>query len=182
MPLLFPDTTVLVNFVLMARVDLFAELVGANGAWTYTIAEEAARRSADPGMEGLQRYRSLLGEPILPTPDERAYAFRLRARIAAPGDHPGKHQGEAETISVMSSRNVSGAFVTDDLAAATLAQAPGIELKVYNTGDLIRLAVKAKKIDLDTAWDMIELLRAQGRARGMPAIRDRLSQWVFGSP
>jgi hypothetical protein len=54
-PLLFPDTTVLVNFVQMARVDLFAELVGTNGQWTYTIAEEAARLvsgdsrcSADP--------------------------------------------------------------------------------------------------------------------------------------
>lgn len=179
MPLLFPDTTVLINFVVMARVDLFAELVGDNGQWTYTIAEEAVRLSTRPGMEGLQRFRGILGEPLLPSPAERAYALRLRARIASPYDHPQQHHGEAETIAIMDTRAVVGAFVTDDLAAATLARSAGIGLHVYTTGDLIRLAVKTKRIDLDTAWDMIEVLRTHGRARGMPTVRDQLSQWVF---
>ena len=163
----------------MARVDLFAELVGSNGAWTNTVAEEAARLSVNADMEGLQRIRSILGEPILPTLVERAYTLRLRARIAAPADHPQQHLGEAETIAIMHTRSVNGAFVTDDLGAATLARSPEIALIVYSTGDLIRLAVRTRKIDLDTAWDLIEILRRHGRARGLPPVRDRVSQWVF---
>ena len=179
MPLLFPDTTVLVNFVLMARVDLFAELVRSNGAWTYTIAEEANRLSAAEGMEGLQRIVGILGKPILPTPSERVDALRIRERIAGPGDHPHQHHGEAETIAVMHARSVNAAFVTDDLKAATLARSPDFSLRVYTTGDLIGSAVRSRRIDLDTAWDMIEVLRSHGRARGMPPVRDRLSQWVY---
>ena len=179
MPLLFPDTTVLVNFVQMARVDLFAELVSTNGQWTLTIAEEAARLSSRPGLEGLHRFRSLLDDPLIPNPAERAYAFRLRARIAAPGDDPRAHQGEAETIAVMHSQLINGAFFTVDLAAATLARSADIGLKVYTTGDLIRLAVRTNKIDLDTAWGMIEVLRSHGQARGVPVVREQLSQWVF---
>lgn len=181
MPLLFPDTTVLVNFVQMARVDLFAELVGENGQWTYTIAEEAARLSSRSGLEGLQRFRGILGDPLIPDQGERAYALRLRARIAAPGDDPRAHQGEAETIAVMHNRAVAGAFVTDDRAAATLARSRAIGLKVYATGDLVRLAVRGRKIDLDTAWDMIEVLRSHGQARGLPPVRDQLKQWVYGN-
>jgi hypothetical protein len=180
-PLLFPDTTVLINFVLMARVDLFAELVGSNGAWTYTIAEEANRKSRQPGLDGLNRMRSILGNPLLPSPAERIETIRLRARIAQPKDHPHQHQGEAETIAIMKLRSVVGAFVTDDLSAADLARSPSIGLKVYTTGDLIRLAVRTRRIDLDTAWDMIELLRVHNRARGMPRVRDHLSQWVFAN-
>jgi len=179
-PLLFPDTTVLINFVLMARVDLFAELVGSNGTWTYTIAQESERKSAEPGLEGLQRMQGILGIPLLPSPAERIETIRLRARIAKPNDHPHEHQGEAETIAIMSLRSINGAFVTDDLAAADLARAPDLGLRVYTTGDLIRLAVRSSRIDLDTAWDLIEILRTHGRARGMPPIRSLLSQWVFG--
>ncbi|MEP6480106.1 MAG: hypothetical protein ABJB03_11985 [Rhodoglobus sp.] len=179
MPLLFPDTTVLVNFVLMARVDLLAELVGTNGAWTYTIAEESARQSSNPHLVGLDRMHAILGDPIVPSPVERLETMRLRAKIAKPDDHRSQHLGEAETIAVMTSRAIAGAFVTDDLAAADLARSPEIGLKVYTTGDLIRLAVRAKKIDLDTAWEMINVLRSHQRARGMPAVREQLSQWVF---
>lgn len=181
MPLLFPDTTVLVSFVLMARVDLFADLVGTNGAWTYTIAEEAARKSADPGMDGLQRFRGILGEPLLPSPAERIDTSRYRARIATQGDHPREHLGEAETIAIMVSRRVNGAFVTDDLAAADLARSLDVGIRVYTTGDLIALAVRTKRTDLETAWNMIELLRLHQRARAMPTHRDHLSQWVFGN-
>jgi hypothetical protein len=178
-PLLFPDTTVLINFVLMARVDLFATLVGTNGAWTYTIAEEADRLSATPGLDGLVRFRGILGDPLIPTPNERIHSMLLRSRIAAPHDGAHQHVGEAEALAIMSSRAVHGAFVTDDLGAADVARSPELGIRVYTTGDLICLAVRGKLIDLDTAWDMIDVLRTHGRARGMPAVREQLSQWVY---
>lgn len=180
MPLLFPDTTVLINFVLMDRVDLFAELVDGRGAWSYTVAHETDRLSASSGMQALQQFSGILGAPMVPSPTERIDASRLRTRLASPGDDTRQHQGEAETIAIMVSRQVIGAFVTDDLAAAALANSPAIRIKVYTTGDLIKLAVRVKKIDLDAAWDMIEILRSHQRARGMPATRQQLSQWVFG--
>lgn len=181
MPLILPDTTVLISFARVARIDLFAELVQSNGAWTYTIAEECARHASEPGLDGLHRVPDILGDPWLPSLAERAAALRLRARIAKPGDPVYLHQGESETIAIMLSRGIKGFFVTDDLAATDLARAPDIGITVYSTADLIRLAVRTKKIDIDTAWDMIELLRSHGRARGMPPMRERLSQWIWGN-
>lgn len=177
MPLLFPDTTVLISFALADRIEVFAALVGDNGRWTLTIAEEWQKH---PDGQSVGLIESVLGAPIWPDPAERAYALRLRERIARPGDRKESHQGEAETVAVMTSRNIAGAFVTDDLAAADLARSPDIGITVYTTADLIKLAVRVRKMDLASAWEMIDVLRTHGRARGMPAVEQQVSHWVFG--
>lgn len=181
MSLIFPDTTVLVSFARLGRIDLFADLVKSRGVWTVTIAQEVSRHASTPGLEGLHRVRDILGDPVMPTPAERVSGLTLRARIAKPGDGPFAHHGEAETIAVMRSRAPAGLLITDDLAAADLARSSDVNIRVFTTGDLLRLAVKGKLIDLDTLWEMIDILRTHKRARGMPLRRGHLSQWVYGS-
>lgn len=177
MALLFPDTTVLISFALAGRLDLFAEIVGKNGAWTLTIAQEWQRY---PRSEVPINLLEVLGDPIWPAPAERAYALQLRERIARPGDRKESHQGEAETVAVMKSRGIVGGFVSDAIAAADLARSPDIGIPVYTTADLMRLAVRTNRLDLASAWQMIEVLRTHDRARGMPAFEQHVSQWVFG--
>jgi predicted nucleic acid-binding protein len=175
--LLFPDNTVLVNFAIMGRVDLFADLVDGRGAWTSTIAGECAKSAQISGLESLARMPQILGDPIMPSRSERIDTFALRTRLASPGDHDAKHLGEAEAIAIISARNIAAVFVTDDRAAAVLASSAHI--KTYSTADLVKLAVRAKRIDVDTGWDLLSLLHSRNRrVPGIPATRKSYDRWV----
>jgi hypothetical protein len=179
--LLFPDNTVLVNFGLLSRVDLFAELVDGRGAWTHTIATECDRSAQREDLAALARMPDILGTPFYPSQRERIDTFTLRARLAAPGDSPTAHLGEAETIAIMLAREIAGAFVTDDRGARRLAQAPDIQIPTYTTGDLLRLAVRASRIDSDTCWELLQRLRGLGRRiPGVPGARGDFDHWVIG--
>jgi predicted nucleic acid-binding protein len=177
--LLFPDNTVLNNFGLVSRVDLFAELVDGRGAWTNTIAEECAQGASREGLESLSRMPEILGKPFYPTRQERIDTLSLRARLAAPGDRPSAHLGEAETIAIMLARQIRGAFVTDDRGARRLAQAPDIQIPTYTTADLFKLAVRAGKIDADTCWEVLQTLRHLGRRiPAAPGARGDFDHWL----
>ena len=177
--LLFPDNTVLVNFALMGRLDLFAALVDGRGAWTNTIAEECRKGATKPGLESLARMPEILGTPLLPTPAERVATLVFRERLASPGDRPSMHLGESEAMAIIVSRRFKAVFVTDDRGAARLARSDDVGVRTYSTGDLLRLSVKSKLIDLDTGWDLVVLLRAKGRVvPGLPGSRDHYDKWV----
>lgn len=175
--LLFPDNTVLVNFGLMGRVDLFARIVRDNGAWTLTVSEECERSAQVPGHESLVEFRALLGDPMIPALAERIDTGLLRAQLAQPGDAPTRHLGEAEAIAIISHRGLSAAFVTDDVGARRLALANG-GIRTYSTTDLLKLAVRAKLTSEDGAWALVELLRAHGRMVGnVPRTFVKFQNW-----
>lgn len=175
--LLFPDNTVLVNFGLIDRVDLFAELAAGRGAWTHTIAEECARSSRQEGLEALARMPRILGDPLVPTQRERIDMQMLRSELAVPGDPPSRHLGEAEAIAIISARSLSAAFVTDDLGARQVAAR--FSIQVYSTGDLLRLAVKARRLDHESGWGLAVQLRGlERRVPGMPGDRGHYDYWV----
>lgn len=177
--LLFPDNTVLVNFGLMGRVDLFAELVDGRGAWTNTIAEECRRSSRQAGLESLARMPEILGAALIPTPVERIDTLVLRERLAAPGEARTAHLGESEALAILVSRRLSAVFITDDRGAARLAAAEDVQVRTYTTGDLLRLAVRSKRLDADTAWDLVTLLRSKSRhVPGMPESRVHFDHWI----
>lgn len=159
--LLFPDNTVLVNFALVGRIDLFADLVRDRGAWTYTVSEECRRGANVLGQESLDRIPGILGSPLMASARERIDALALRRRLAAPGDSETKHYGEAECLAIILCRGEPAAFVTDDLGARRLSRA--LNVKTYSTWDLIRLAVRAGLLDELAGWDMVLVLRAKLR-------------------
>ena len=163
--LLFPDNTVLVNFAHINRVDLLARIVGTNGRWCATVADECASSAREPGLEPMNDVRDIFGKPLFPeTEAEHSDTRMLRLELAMPGDSPHQHLGEAETLAIMTRRGLTAFFVTDDRGAARLATRFGV--RVYTTWDLLRLIHRVKLVDLDTLWGYVQTLH--GRERGSP--------------
>lgn len=177
--LLFPDNTVLVNFALTGRIDLFELLVQGRGCWTHTISVECARSAAEPGLSDLERIADILGAPLIPNVIERQDTRLYRYRLAGPGDPETAHLGEAEALAIIARRRLPAVFVTDDRGARTLAREE--KIPSYDTADLIRLLVRAGRIEVETAWTMIRLLRGRHRATGAaPGDLDGFRSWCLG--
>ena len=85
-------------------------------------------------------------------------------------DHPHKHLGEAETITILVNRGWAreSFFLTDDTGAAERARADGI--RTVTTWDLLKLAHRVKKDNAplltdDDAWAAAQELDRQDRRR-----------------
>jgi predicted nucleic acid-binding protein len=163
--LLFPDTTVLINFTIIGRVDLLEKLANGNGRWCLSVSQECARSARIDGLEALNGVRDFLGDPLEPTPAELLDTRVLRDRMAAPGDRPTKHLGEAETITIVTSRLLQSRaiFVSDDTDA--LVHAAARRIKVADTWDLLELAERVGKIAADEHVQYVAALRAGHRHR-----------------
>lgn len=171
--LLFPDNTVLINFALINRMDLLSKVANGRGRWCLTVAGECERSSREPGLGAMATAPEIFGTPLYPENGaERLDVEALRSELAEPGDPPYKHYGEAETLAIMSRRSIAGFFVTDDTGASRLARNHSIA--VLSTWDLLRLAVRCKLVDPDTAWGYRQTLMSN--RRGTPfGVVDRVS-------
>ncbi|MEV0793645.1 hypothetical protein [Kribbella sp. NPDC050459] len=165
MYLFFPDNTVLVNFATIGRVDLLEKLANSNGRWCLSVSRECAMSARIAGLEALSSVRQFLGEPLEPTPAELLDTRVLRDRMAAPGDRQTKHLGEAETITIVTSRDLrsKAIFVSDDTDALVHAVAQGI--KVADTWDLLELAERVGAINTEEHAQYVTALRSAGRSR-----------------
>lgn len=160
--LLFPDNTVLVNFALIGRLDLLDELVRGRSAWTHAVSEECWESARQPGLHSMSRLADTFGEPLtLQTSREITDARSFRARMAGPGDPPKKHLGEAEALAIISNRASGDVFVTDDQAARDLART--LEVVTYSTCQLLRLAVRSRRLTAQNAWQHVTALRRHPR-------------------
>jgi len=171
--ILFPDNTVLINFALLNRVDILDRIMRGQGRWCAAVSDECAQSAKEVGLEAMAAYPAILGSPLFPaTPAEHLEVRLLRDRLVGPGDGPTRHLGEAETVAIISGRQIDAVFATDDRDARMLADMRGIT--TYTTWDLLRLAGKVKLVDPDTLWGYVLTLRA--RARGNPpGVHDRRS-------
>ncbi|MGI5190778.1 hypothetical protein ACQEVI_21745 [Promicromonospora sp. CA-289599] len=159
----FPDTTVLINFALINRMDLLSRLLRDRGRWCLTVSQECESASQVEGRLELLLAKELLGVPWEPQTEEEHIDIRdLRDLMARPGDSPRAHLGEAETIVLMEVRTVGAVFVTDDADAARQARYRG--LVVIDTWDLVRLAVRQAMVDIDTAFGYALSLHDLSRA------------------
>lgn len=174
----FPDNTVLVNFAHIQRMDLLKKLLNGKGKWCATVAQECDRSSNVSGLATMKYAQSIFGEPLYPENQvEYLHVVLLRGQITQPYDPPEKSLGEAETLAIMSRRFMAGYFITDDKEAARLARQNNIT--VVSTWDLLKLAVNAKLVDVDTLWGYVQTLGTLGR--GAPIrVSDRISfdEWL----
>lgn len=145
MTLVFPDTTTLLNFAYIGRMDLLRRLVNGKGVWCGAVAQESASWAASEGFEAVSESTKIFGEPIFPTLAEHVDIQVLRTTMAGPGDGPRQHLGEAETIVIARSRFPGARFVTDDAGARAAAQTDG--LLAVGTGDLLDLAIEVGFLD-----------------------------------
>jgi predicted nucleic acid-binding protein len=175
----FPDNTVLVNFAIINRLDLLARLVNGNGQWCATVARECAQSAKQADLTALDDAGEIFGEPLFPDQAELLDTRVLRNQLASPGDAPTQHLGEAETIAIITRRQLqkSCIFVTDDGAARRLAALNGVS--VVGTWRLLKLAHRKEWVDADTLWGYMQTLKAQDRG-APPGVRDRTSfdKWL----
>lgn len=163
--LLFPDNTVLVNFALTHRMDLFEQAAGGGrGRWCGTVAKECVLSARLPGLEDLGRVPDILGTPLYPeTGAERLEVHHLRTELATPGDRPTDHLGEAETLAIITCRpDMTAFFVTDDRGAARLARTR--EVQTITTWELLRILLRRTRIAEDEARVFVQTLHTARRA------------------
>lgn len=180
MPKLFlPDNTVLINFAIIRRMDLLAELVNGQGAWCISIARECDKSQAF--HPDLSEAAAIFGEPLIPNATERIDATIKREIMARPGEPPTQHLGEAETIAIMSNRHLDGFFLTDDGGARDLARSH--QIQAVSTWDLLRLADKVKKVTRPVLTGYLRTLAAADRGKP-PNITsvDKLTPWLPPEP
>jgi predicted nucleic acid-binding protein len=142
--LFFPDNTVLNNFAILHLMDELGKLVGARGSWCATVAQECAKGAKKPGLKEMEKAPSIFGIALYPIGAEFLDTQVIRERMLKPGDQSTSHLGEAETIAIMTRRQLKGFFVTDDRDAAREANAEGI--KVVGTWDILRLMTRVRLI------------------------------------
>ena len=173
----FPDTTVLVNFGLIKRVDLL-ELLLKDPRWCLTVSRECKQSFGVLGLTSYPAVRALFGDPVLPSQAEMIDASALRDQMASPDDKPSAHSGEAETITVAKRRFAKVIFATDDLGAAAAARREGIA--AVNTWQLLRAAMHKGFIDEDQAWAAAVTLRANARGwiKGVGPSRTEFLAWL----
>lgn len=174
--LFFPDNTVLVRFARIGRMDLLSAIVRTNGAWCGTVAGECARSAQEPGLESMAEARAVFGEPLLlQTQKETLDTIAIRTSLAAPGDPDKAHLGEAETIAIITNRQITGFFVTDDLSAARRAREHGVT--TYSTWHILRLAVRIQLLDVNEAYDYVRELGGHRLGYEYLASRARWVHW-----
>ncbi|MEU6244576.1 hypothetical protein [Streptomyces sp. NPDC047024] len=168
---LSPDNTVLCNFGTVGRLDLVRKVLDGHGRWTEAVAEEARRSAAY--VRGLTQLRAegWLGEPIeLCTEAEIALADRLRRAVfGGTRSEPMRHLGEAETLTLIQTREefAGAVWITDDRDAGEYARGRGISVK--NTVTLMREAAVAGQIHYTEGHRLLLAMVADGRhIRGIP--------------
>jgi predicted nucleic acid-binding protein len=161
--LVFPDNTVLINLAYLNALPLI-RLRDAKVTWCASVAQECRRSSDLPDLQALKTAPSILGKPLYPQGAEHTDIQTIRHNMLAPGDSPTAHLGEAETIAIITRRNIRAVFVTDDREATTVAQTHGII--VVSTWGLLRIAVKLYLISKEDFWHYCQTLDA--KSRGWP--------------
>lgn len=142
--LFFPDNTVLNNFAIIHLMDELGELIGDRGCWCATVAGECAKGARKPELEDMAKAPSIFGDALYPVGAEFTDTQVIRERMLKPGDRDTDHLGEAETIAIITRRQLRGFFVTDDRDAAREARAEGI--KVVSTWDILRLMTRSERV------------------------------------
>lgn len=175
--IVFQDTSVLVNFHRAGLVPVLAASL-ENVAWVATVQRECRKKERDLDLPGLAATaHEVLGEPLVPDDAEHRRIRILRSAMAAPGDHPDEHLGEAETLAIIEARGFNGILATDDRGARHFA---GTRL-CLTTWDLVRLLVRGHRLTDDQAKDVwTAFVEAGGRPSRTIASAAGYVIWLAG--
>lgn len=154
-PLVFHDASVLINLHRAGALPALARSFGSGMRWVATVRVECQRKEARLELPGLTAAAdAVLGEPLCPEGLEHRSIRRLRTQMAGPGDHPDEHLGEAETITIITSRRLKAVLATDDRSAASMAN----PLPCMSTWKLLQLMIRKQALSVHEAlgvWDAV---------------------------
>lgn len=159
---LFVDACSLINLKLIDRLDLLPALFPTR-QWTATIRRECiAAPTHDPRLDNwLAELDDILGAPLIPNDDEHRAIEDLRLGMSTAGDHPDKHRGEAETLTIIDRRRIDAFFLTDDGSAQALCTYPPYYIP---TAQFLRLACRRSHLTPAEAVSACYLLIDAGRS------------------
>lgn len=162
MTLFFPDNTVLINFHIIDGWELLDQVIRGNGRWSAAVSSECAK-SENAGYAGIyESAAQRLGEAIFPVGAEHLDIRMLRTQMADPADdHPLKHLGEAETLTIVSRRFQGSRFLTDDGGARVFSNAMAIPC--IGTGDIFGLLERISAITRADHQSFVATLSAAQR-------------------
>ncbi len=145
--LLFPDTTVLINFAHCTAMDLLERIVGSRGQWCAAVAAECDHQSAQEQLPEMREAHRIFGQPLRPeTPTEHLAVRVIRQDFLRPGDGPRKHLGESESLAIISERRLHARFITDDGFVPQRARA--VNVTCVTTWDLFKAAMLGGLVDV----------------------------------
>jgi len=123
-------------------MDQLEKFIDGRGRWCGSVAQECAKGAKKPGLEDMAKAASIFGEPLRPSGAEHMDIEMIREQMLKPNHRDTDHRGEAETIAIISRRQIKGVFITDDKGAALVAKKESIT--VATTWQILQLMVQAK--------------------------------------
>lgn len=169
-PLVIPDTSSLINFAVIDRILLLADLLAGRGRWTQAVAYEVERHRDALPRDSLHDVRAALGEPYeLAGVQDIVQVENIRRALGGTSRNPVEHAGEAESIhAILSVPDLKGAdMLTDDRFAAQVARQRGI--RVVTTPALLRTAHRRGILRCPEPYELLVAMRARDRWVRVPA-------------
>lgn len=164
----FPDTTVLVNFALLRRLDLLISYLSGRGRMTQAVHAEVAKSSRFVPELLVLDLTEVFGDVIvLNQPEDHRGVGLMRKRFASQADPPTKHLGESETLYLLMSRpqfSISR-LLTDDADAYRAAGALG--LLRHHTVEIFEALIARGDVTASEAFDLITQLLADPAERSL---------------
>jgi predicted nucleic acid-binding protein len=169
-PLVIPDTCSILNFAVIDRVTLLAELLAGRGRWTQAVHHEVHRLRDMVPDGGITELRSVLGRPYELTELHDIVAIEnIRRALGGRSREPLQHLGEAEAIhSILTVPDLKDAdLFTDDAFAAQVARQRGI--RVVTTPALLGQGHRDGLLPCPQPYDLLVAMRARDRWVRVPA-------------
>ena len=171
---IFPDTSLLMNFAAVSRMDLVKEVVKDRGCWTEAIHDEVQRWSQELRYQALAEVFDFMPpEPHIARSEEMATGEVIRRRLAKPGDARSQHWGECETLAVIHHRYDERTVLVLSEDAGVLAECRHQGIETVTTRVLLELAAMRSYISWLQAEEIAQLLKDMGEPvlNYPPAIR-----------
>lgn len=168
---LFPDNTVLCNFVCVGQLPLLAKLLDGNGRWVEAVAHECDKSSTVyPGLKSIAD-DGWLSDPVEISDEieQRQVEGIRRAVFGGKAALATQHLGEAQTIHVISrwSDYAGSTWISDDQESLRVARLQGIPVR--ETQHLVAEAVQWGFIRTPAdGFAMLEQMVAEGRNPALP--------------
>lgn len=164
-PAVFPDNTVLINFVTVGRLDLLEAWLRGRGRWTQAVSAEAwASAVFHPGLANLHA-DGWLGEPIeIDEPGAVRDVERLRRNVfGGMDDAPRQHLGESQTCYLLTRvpEWAGSWWVSDDRDSLEFAKHKGIT--TLDTPGVAAHIVADGDLSAQQAYDMLRQMVDLGR-------------------
>lgn len=162
----FPDNTVLINFSIIEEMPLLKALLCGKGTWVEAVAAEC-EQSTRTGLYpvALGTATDMMTEMLFPTQVEMVDARTIRNEIASASEPFPKSYGEAQTLAIITRRNLRAIVITDDGGVGRYVQENNLGTSVFSTTDLLALAVRINRISQEQGEAHIAKLVAEKRHR-----------------